>query len=69
MSTAAGSLDFAPADSQATDAAPHAVTHLGLGKDTPAGRPVETRPSPTAKIVSLPRCGGLHHRYVWSEAA
>ena len=44
-------------------------THLGLAKDTPAGRAVEQRPSPCAKVVALPRCGGLHHRYVWGEAA
>lgn len=44
-------------------------THLGLAKDTPAGRTVEPRPSPTARIAALPRCGGLHHRYVWREAA
>jgi putative transposase len=44
-------------------------THLGLVKDTPAGRAVEQRPSPCAKVVALPRCGGLHHRYVWGEAA
>jgi hypothetical protein len=44
-------------------------THLGLAKDTPAGRAVEQRPSPCAKVVALPRCGGLHHRYVWREAA
>ena len=24
---------------------------------------------PSAKIVALPRVGGLHHRYVWAEAA
>ena len=44
-------------------------THLGLAKDTPAGRPSESRPSPTARVVALPRCGGLHHRYRWCEAA
>jgi hypothetical protein len=44
-------------------------THLGLAKDTPAGRTVEHRPAATAKVVALPRCGGLHHRYVWREAA
>jgi transposase InsO family protein len=38
-------------------------------KDAPAGRPKETRPSPDAEIVGLPRVGGLHHRYVWREAA
>jgi putative transposase len=39
-------------------------THLGLAKDTPAGRPVAIRPVIPGKIQSLPRLGGLHHRYV-----
>ena len=43
--------------------------HLGLGKETPMGRPVSNRASPSAKLVALPRVGGLHHRYKWSEAA
>ena len=43
--------------------------HLGLERDTPEGRPVTPRPSPNAKVVALPRVGGLHHRYVWQEAA
>jgi len=39
-------------------------THLGLGKDTPGGR-VAASVSPCAsKIISLPRLGGLHHRYM-----
>jgi hypothetical protein len=38
-------------------------------RDAPTGRPKETRPSPDAEIVGLPRVGGLHHRYVWREAA
>ena len=42
--------------------------HTWLG-DAPAGRPMENRPSPDAKVVGLPRVGGLHHRYVWREAA
>ena len=38
-------------------------THLGLGKDTPAGRvPTSVHPR-DRKVVSLPRLGGLHHRY------
>ena len=37
-------------------------THLGLEKDTPAGRVAS--PLPSHKIISLPRLGGLHHRYV-----
>ncbi len=44
-------------------------SHLGLGKDVPEGRPITRRPSPTAKVVALPRVGGLHHRYEWREAA
>ena len=38
-------------------------THLGLAKDTPAGRPTAIRPGVESKIQSLPRLGGLHHRY------
>jgi putative transposase len=44
-------------------------THLGLAKETPMRRAVERRPSANAKVVALPRIGGLHHRYVWWEAA
>ena len=43
--------------------------HLGLYKDTPDERLVTPRPSPAAKVVALPRVGGLHHRYEWREAA
>jgi transposase InsO family protein len=42
--------------------------HTGLG-DSPDGRTIEARPSPTGRVVGLPRAGGLHHRYVWAEAA
>jgi transposase InsO family protein len=38
-------------------------------QDSPRGRPIESRPSPNAKVVGLPRVSGLHHRYVWQEAA
>ena len=37
-------------------------THLGLGKDTPFGRPVQNKPE-HGKVVAFPRAGGLHHRY------
>ena len=43
-------------------------THTRIG-DSPDGRPMEPRPSPTARVVALPRVGGLHHRYVWAKAA
>lgn len=38
-------------------------THLGLGKDTPAGRNAAQSVAVNAKIVSIARLGGLHHRY------
>jgi len=38
-------------------------THLGLSKDTPAGRPTEIRDARGGQIQSLSRLGGLHHRY------
>jgi len=45
-------------------------THLNLGKDTPDGRPVQHAESAAgSKVIALPRVGGLHHRYVWKEAA
>ena len=38
-------------------------THLGLNKQTPAGRVVTKNPGASGKVLSLPRLGGLHHRY------
>lgn len=38
-------------------------THLGLGKDTPGRRVPSAAPPNRHKIISLPRLGGLHHRY------
>ncbi len=43
--------------------------HLGLAKDAPNARPVTPPPSSTAKVVALPRVGGLQRRYEWREAA
>jgi len=43
--------------------------HDSLGKDTPKSRPVERKPKANATVISLPRLGGLHHRYAWREAA
>ena len=42
--------------------------HLSLGKDAPERRAVERRPSGDAKVIGLPRVGGLHHRYVWDDS-
>ena len=42
--------------------------HTSIG-DAPEGRAVQERPSERAKVIGLPRVGGLHHRYAWAEAA
>ena len=44
-------------------------THCGLDKDTPLARPLQHRPDNCAKVIELPRVGGLHHRYEWRQAA
>jgi hypothetical protein len=38
-------------------------THLGLHKETPAGREAAMNTAANTKVVSLPRLGDLHHRY------
>jgi len=43
-------------------------THDGLGSGTPSGRAIEPKPA-GAELISLPRVGGLHHRYLWKAAA
>ena len=37
-------------------------THLGLNKETPAAGKA-LNPSADSKVISMPRLGGLHHRY------
>src|SRR5215470_15914727 len=43
--------------------------HDSLSKDTPHRRPIEPKPTSDASLISLPRLGGLHHRYTWRQAA
>ena len=43
--------------------------HDSLAKDAPNGRAVEQRPGVNAKVLSMERLGGLHHRYTWGQAA
>jgi transposase InsO family protein len=38
-------------------------THLGLAKETPSVREKETNPSASSRVLTMPRLGGLHHRY------
>ncbi len=40
--------------------------HLALDKDAPEPREVQRRPTASAKVVALPRVGGIHHRYEWN---
>ena len=40
-----------------------------LDKDAPNRRPVEAKPATQARVVALPRLGGLHHRYTWQAVA
>jgi transposase InsO family protein len=42
--------------------------HSSLG-DAPAGRATDAKLSDRARVVGLPRLGGLHQRYGWREAA
>ena len=43
--------------------------HYSLCKNAPEHRPVQKSPEGKAKVISLPRVGGLHHRYEWNQAA
>ena len=43
--------------------------HDSLRKDTPNRRPIELKPTTDATLISQPRLGGLHHRYMWRQAA
>ena len=43
--------------------------HDSLEKDALAMRPVSSKPDQSARLVSLRRIGGLHHRYDWQKAA
>ena len=38
-------------------------THLALEKGTPGGREVTRSSDVACKVISMPRLGGLHHRY------
>jgi transposase InsO family protein len=38
-------------------------THLGLGKQTPANREAVKSTAISVKVISIPRLGGMHHRY------
>lgn len=37
-------------------------------RTAPVTQPIRRRPCRPAKVVALPRIGGLHHRYEWADA-
>ena len=43
--------------------------HLSVDRDSPTGREIQYKPFGSAKIISFPRIGGLHHIYKWDKAA
>jgi hypothetical protein len=43
--------------------------HDSLDKDAPKRRPLEPKPAADDTVISLPRLGGLHHRYAWRRVA
>jgi hypothetical protein len=43
--------------------------HDSLEKDASNGRAIEPLPGTNGTVLSLPRLGGLHHRYGWRQAA
>jgi putative transposase len=38
-------------------------THLALEKETPAGRVTAESLDASCRVLSVPKLGGLHHRY------
>ena len=43
--------------------------HLSLERDSPLSRKQERKPSEYAKVISMPKIGGIQHRYEWDKAA
>jgi putative transposase len=42
--------------------------HLAIGRDSPNGRKIQKKPI-DSKVKSIPKLGGLVHRYEWKKAA
>jgi putative transposase len=43
--------------------------HLSLGRGSPMGREIQLKPFDTSVVKSIPKSGGLQHRYEWKQAA
>ncbi len=44
-------------------------THYNLDIETPLNRPTLQKKGDDDKVISLPHCYGLHHKYVWKKSA
>jgi len=44
-------------------------THYSLNKEPPEERKISKKLSENAKVVTLPRISGLHHKYIWKDSA
>ena len=42
---------------------------LSLERDSPLGREPQKKTSKSAKVISIPKIGGIQHRYEWKEVA
>jgi putative transposase len=42
--------------------------HLAIGRDSPNGRKIQKKPE-KGKVKSIPKLGGLVHRYEWKKTA
>ncbi|MCP4551731.1 MAG: hypothetical protein GY834_06760 [Bacteroidetes bacterium] len=43
--------------------------HLSVDRDSPTGREIQNKPFGSARVISFPEIGGLHHVYKWNDAA
>ena len=43
--------------------------YLSLGRDSLVGRDIQLKPSDSSKVKSIPKLGGLQHRYEWKQPA
>ena len=43
--------------------------HLSLDRDSPLGREPQMKSTESAKVISIPKIGGIQHRYEWDKAA
>lgn len=43
--------------------------HLSVGRDSPLGRNIQERSFESCKVKSIPKLGGIQHKYEWNKAA